>query len=368
MVFNGGSPLHGLGFSLFFKRWMRLTHAKAAVLPTFVLVGLRGIPAHAWERSTTQQLLGPSCWVQGLHEDTAARRDLSAFRVSAWCMCPGCIPSVTSLFIADPAMAGDAGELPSEKKGLVYPIEVSLIEGPIAGGDPPLWEPFGRERRHRRRWRRRSPSIRPPALGPASAASKSSQRPSIHSRMGPSVSQRVSTPAPKVPPVATAGTPKVVAGIDNSLPLPVPQATLHSMTDVAAEIRCSSPNEEDSILLESQAQPAPMSSGGDCSPTSREQGSLAQLILGRSSEPAALISSGPPAFSINTAGSSPQPPPLPVFEEQKVSSPPRALPSSTQPCSAETSTPSGRGPIPEGGLKPLRVYSRRQPTLPPQRS
>jgi hypothetical protein len=35
-------------------------------------------------------------------------------------------------------MARDAGELPSEKKGLVYPIEVSLIEGPIAGGDPPL--------------------------------------------------------------------------------------------------------------------------------------------------------------------------------------------------------------------------------------
>jgi hypothetical protein len=50
-----------------------------------------------------------------------------------------------------------------------------------------------------------------------------------------------------------------------------------------------------------------------------------------------------------------------------VSSPPRALPSLTQPCSAETSMPSGRGPIPEGGLKPLRVYSRRQPTLPLQR-
>jgi hypothetical protein len=170
-------------------------------------------------------------------------------------MCPSCIPLVTSLFIPNPTMAGDAGELPSEKKGLVYPIEVSLIEGPTAGGDPPLWESFGHERHHHRRWRRRSPSIHPPATGPVPAASKSSQRPSIHSRLGPSVSQRVSTPAPKAPPTAAVGTPKVVVGTDNSLPSPVPHATLHSMTDVAAEIRCSSPNEEDSIpsmpLLES---------------------------------------------------------------------------------------------------------------------
>jgi hypothetical protein len=79
MVFNDGSPLHGSGFSLFFKRWTRLAHAEAAVLPTFIQVGLRGISAHAWERSTTQQLLRPSYWVQGLHEDMAARRDLSAF-------------------------------------------------------------------------------------------------------------------------------------------------------------------------------------------------------------------------------------------------------------------------------------------------
>jgi hypothetical protein len=53
-VFNGGSSLHGPGFLLFFKRWTRLAHAEAAVLLTFVLVGLRGIPTHAWERSTTQ--------------------------------------------------------------------------------------------------------------------------------------------------------------------------------------------------------------------------------------------------------------------------------------------------------------------------
>jgi hypothetical protein len=69
-------PLHALGFSLFFKRWTRVAHAHAASLPGFVEVEFRGIPAHAWELSTAQHLLASSCWVQALHADTAARRDL----------------------------------------------------------------------------------------------------------------------------------------------------------------------------------------------------------------------------------------------------------------------------------------------------
>jgi hypothetical protein len=46
-VFNGGRPLAGPGFSLFFKRWTRLVLASASALPTSVNVELRGVPAHA---------------------------------------------------------------------------------------------------------------------------------------------------------------------------------------------------------------------------------------------------------------------------------------------------------------------------------
>jgi hypothetical protein len=60
-VFNVGAPLHALGFSVFFRRWTRVVHGQATVLPAFVELELHGIPAHAWSKSIAQQLLGRSC-------------------------------------------------------------------------------------------------------------------------------------------------------------------------------------------------------------------------------------------------------------------------------------------------------------------
>jgi hypothetical protein len=105
-VFNDGAPFQGPGFTLFFKRWTRLVGAEAAALPVSVEVEFRGIPAHAWERSTAQQLLGGAGWVQQVHDDTAARRDLSVFRVSAWCLHMNLLPTVGKLFIPDPSPIG----------------------------------------------------------------------------------------------------------------------------------------------------------------------------------------------------------------------------------------------------------------------
>jgi hypothetical protein len=124
MVFNGGAPLHGPGFSLFFKRWTRLANAEAVTLPVSIDVELRGIPAHAWERSTAQHILGGSCWVHSLHADTVVRRDLSVFRVSAGCLRPDLLPTAMKLLIPDPAPAG--AESPPVKRGLLYPVQVSL--------------------------------------------------------------------------------------------------------------------------------------------------------------------------------------------------------------------------------------------------
>jgi hypothetical protein len=56
-VFNRGLPLCGSGFTLFFKRWTRLALASGAILPSTVEVELRGVPAHAWEKTVAQQLL-----------------------------------------------------------------------------------------------------------------------------------------------------------------------------------------------------------------------------------------------------------------------------------------------------------------------
>jgi hypothetical protein len=123
-VFNSGAPFQGPRFTLFFKRWTRLVGAEAAVLPVSVEVEFRGILAHAWERSTAQQLLGGAGWVQQVHDDTATRRDLSVFRVSAWCLHMNLLPTVGKLFIPDPSPIGGsccqqrvASSTPSESPG-----------------------------------------------------------------------------------------------------------------------------------------------------------------------------------------------------------------------------------------------------------
>jgi hypothetical protein len=58
-VFNGGAPLHGPGFTLFFRHWTKVEHGHTSVLALFVHIELHGIPVHAWSRTTAQQLLGP---------------------------------------------------------------------------------------------------------------------------------------------------------------------------------------------------------------------------------------------------------------------------------------------------------------------
>jgi hypothetical protein len=56
-----GLPFHGPGFTLYVKRWSRLTHANGASLPALIDAELLGIPAHAWEMATAQTLLNNSC-------------------------------------------------------------------------------------------------------------------------------------------------------------------------------------------------------------------------------------------------------------------------------------------------------------------
>jgi hypothetical protein len=196
-VFNGGAPLQALGFPLFFRRWTRVARCEAAALPTFIQVELHGIPAHAWERSTAQQLLGSSsCWVQELHADTEARRDLSVFCLSAWCRRPDLIPSAMDLFIPDPAVAVPAQ--PPEKKGLTYPIELRVVPRSFAGGIPPPSPLMGPDQGWCRRHRRRRHRSSPPQL--SSKHVPSSQGPSaptpVHARLGPSDLPRGERPFP----------------------------------------------------------------------------------------------------------------------------------------------------------------------------
>jgi hypothetical protein len=82
----------------------------AVVLPTPVKLELQEVPAHAWEQSTAQHILSSSCWVESLHTDTAARKDVSVFQVRA-CRCDGRYVHPCSNYARRRAIAWKAGAL-----------------------------------------------------------------------------------------------------------------------------------------------------------------------------------------------------------------------------------------------------------------
>jgi hypothetical protein len=72
------------GFSLFLKPWTRLAQASKVIQRTRVQLIMEGVPPHAWDRETTEELLGTSCVVEELAPATRSRSDLALFRLSAW--------------------------------------------------------------------------------------------------------------------------------------------------------------------------------------------------------------------------------------------------------------------------------------------
>ncbi|TKW38529.1 hypothetical protein SEVIR_1G121200v4 [Setaria viridis] len=90
-VYNEGRPIMSHTHRLHIMPWSRFLHSTAVALPFPVEVKLRGIPAHAWDLVTAEQLLNEFCLVSGLHPDTADRRDV--FRLTAWCSSPSRMPT-----------------------------------------------------------------------------------------------------------------------------------------------------------------------------------------------------------------------------------------------------------------------------------
>jgi len=141
-------------FSLLSKKWSKFLGSSGVSLPIPVEVQLTGIPLHAWELSTVQQLLNQCVWVHEVHPDTLELRNLDVFRCSGWCFDPATIPASRDLWIVEPTGVNtEDGRL-----GLVYQISISfstlrsdrLIPSQDSGVD-------GGFSRQRRRHRSRSP-------------------------------------------------------------------------------------------------------------------------------------------------------------------------------------------------------------------
>jgi hypothetical protein len=90
------------GFSLFFRSWNHQAHATHVSLDSRVELLIEGVPPHAWDTAVVEDLLGRSCAVEEVAEETASRRDLSSFKLRAWTSDLDSIPVARTLVVPEP--------------------------------------------------------------------------------------------------------------------------------------------------------------------------------------------------------------------------------------------------------------------------
>lgn len=178
---SGRPSMTHKGVNLFFGQWNRQAQAVHATMRFRVELVLEGIPPHAWDREVAKDLLGSSCLVDMVGPETNSRRDLSAFKLSAWTANPEAIPTLRWLAVPEPGLVAllhepstqqykvlihldavmefDAGEEPwflgassgSGQSGMPDSSDGSFGEGPGGGRSShtqiPEWH-FGHRDRH----------------------------------------------------------------------------------------------------------------------------------------------------------------------------------------------------------------------------
>jgi hypothetical protein len=120
-VLNGGRFFVDPRFNLLFKSWSRFSHASSSVMYQLVDVVVRGLPEHAWFRSTAEVILEDSCFIEEVHLDIVHKRDFSSFAVRTRCFDPERLQRNMILHISEP------GPQSNEARFLSYNISVQAI-------------------------------------------------------------------------------------------------------------------------------------------------------------------------------------------------------------------------------------------------
>lgn len=123
-VLGGDRMVRPPAFQLRIQPWNRLVYAEHGVLYHKVLIELEGIPLHVWDYTTAGDLLRPYCSLESMDPDTAERRDLSVFRVTAWTTRPEFIPECRPLLVPEPTFA----DMPPEpmRRTLRYMVRIRV--------------------------------------------------------------------------------------------------------------------------------------------------------------------------------------------------------------------------------------------------
>jgi hypothetical protein len=181
-VYNNGVVFNSLSGSFKFLRWSRLAHAEVVAFPSPVLVEFKGVPIHAWDLATAQNLLRDHCTDVELHPDTVNRHDFSSFKVFGWCRRPHLIPNLVELLVPEPLMMTPGSTSP-ERRLLAYQVtaHVSLISPPVHSAAAPPPPTFDDDQDNGTRRRRLNSSVQ---MGHAESGEALAARRPVRERLG----------------------------------------------------------------------------------------------------------------------------------------------------------------------------------------
>jgi hypothetical protein len=181
-VYNNGAVFNSLSGSFKFLRWSRLAHAEVVDFPSPVLVEFKGVPIHAWDLATAQNLLRDHCTDVELHPDTVNQHDFSSFKVFGWCRRPHLIPNLVELLVPEPLMM-TPGSTSLERRLLAYQVTalVSLISPPVHSAAAPPPPAFDDDQDNGPRRRRLNSSVQ---MGHAESGEAFAARRPVRERLG----------------------------------------------------------------------------------------------------------------------------------------------------------------------------------------
>jgi hypothetical protein len=87
------APLPSSSVRLVFRRWRKESRAEWSPMDYRVRLGIQGVPAHLWLRSTTQEILGSSCALLTMAPETESKASLKKFFITVACLHPYLIPN-----------------------------------------------------------------------------------------------------------------------------------------------------------------------------------------------------------------------------------------------------------------------------------
>jgi hypothetical protein len=99
-------PVLVAGAPLSCRPWNRQAQAVLVPMKQRVSLVLEGIPPHAWDLATVEDLLGRSCAVEEVAPETKAWTDLALFKLTAWTSQIEAIPVARTLAVPEPVSGG----------------------------------------------------------------------------------------------------------------------------------------------------------------------------------------------------------------------------------------------------------------------